>query len=299
LGALNPDIAVLRISPFEGWRGFPTVNDEMFSDPREVNREADVFIDENIILGAPLWHDWAKTMVFQWTANGTEFTELNFGGTGTNDNYGTPGDSRTGGHHIITIAEEMARDLSPEFVITMASAHSAPTSGNEYKVVNWLRAGAIIAQIDPVAKGYLYGKEAENRVAEFEVVGGRVRGIVAKHLRDRLQKHVIGIDGWPGVGEVGIRQIVDGVLGEDVDGSGNLRLPPLRQLGNNVGLAAGIEINGERLLMLYSEKGINLSLPKSSRPPRPINSSLKTNFTIHTTEWPGGLAAARPSQNWA
>jgi hypothetical protein len=31
----------------------------------------------------------------------------------------------------------------------------APTSGNEFKVVNWLRAAAIMAQIDPVAKGYL------------------------------------------------------------------------------------------------------------------------------------------------
>jgi len=40
-------------------------------------------------------------------------------------------------------------------VITQASAHSAPTSGNEYKVVNWLRAAAIIARIDPVARGYL------------------------------------------------------------------------------------------------------------------------------------------------
>ena len=50
----------------------------------------------------------------------------------------------------------MKRGLSPAFVITMACAHSAPTSGNEYKVVNWLRAGAIIAQIDPVAEGYLY-----------------------------------------------------------------------------------------------------------------------------------------------
>jgi hypothetical protein len=49
----------------------------------------------------------------------------------------------------------MKRGLSPEFVITQASAHSAPTSGNEYKVVNWIRAAAIIAQLDPVAHGYL------------------------------------------------------------------------------------------------------------------------------------------------
>jgi len=115
----------------------------------------DVRISQDVILAAPIWHDWGKMMVFQWNADGTEFTELNFGGSGTNDNNGTPGDSRTGGHHIISIAETMARGLSPLMVITQASAHSAPTLGNEYKVVNWLRAAAIMAQIDPVAKGYL------------------------------------------------------------------------------------------------------------------------------------------------
>ncbi len=165
--------------------GFPTINrDVVAEDNSGVSRTADVYINEDIILGAPLMHDWAKTMVFQWNANGTEFVELNFGGTGTNDNYGAAGDSRTGAHHIITIAEEMARGMSPEFVITMASAHSAPTSGNEFKVVNWLRAGAIIAQIDPVAAGYLY-----------------------------------------------------------VDTKGNLRLPPLRQLGNSVNLNTAGQTN--------------------------------------------------------
>jgi hypothetical protein len=49
----------------------------------------------------------------------------------------------------------MARGLSPAFVIAQASAHSNPTLGNEYKVVNWIRAAAILAQIDPVANGYL------------------------------------------------------------------------------------------------------------------------------------------------
>jgi len=116
---------------------------------------ADVDIDQNVILGAPLLHDWAKPIVFQWNADGSEFAEFNFGGNGATDNYGAAGDSRTGAHHIIGIAESMARGLSPKFVITQASAHSNPTSGNEYKVVNWLRAAAIIAGIDPVAKGYL------------------------------------------------------------------------------------------------------------------------------------------------
>lgn len=113
------------------------------------------FINQDTVLAAPMWHDWAKMLVFQWNADGTEFTELNFGGTGTDDNFGAAGDSRTGGHHILGIAETMARGLSPELVVTQASAHSAPTLGNEFKVVNWLRAAAIIARIDPVEKGYL------------------------------------------------------------------------------------------------------------------------------------------------
>src|SRR5579872_1186772 len=120
-----------------------------------ISRHGDVDINQDVVLAAPIWHDWGKMMVFQWNADGTEFTELNFGGSGTNDNFGAPGDSRTGGHHILGVAESMARGLSPELVVTQASAHSAPTLGNEFKVVNWLRAAAILAQIDPVARGYL------------------------------------------------------------------------------------------------------------------------------------------------
>ena len=118
-------------------------------------------IDPDIVIAAPTWHDWAKTLVFQWNADGTEFKELNFGGTGTGDDHtssasGAPGDSRTGGHHILGVAETMSRGLLPAMVIAQASAHSNPTLGNEFKVVNWLRAAAIIARIDPVARGYLF-----------------------------------------------------------------------------------------------------------------------------------------------
>lgn len=105
-------------------------------------------IDQDIIIAAPIWHDWAKTIVFQWNADGSEFKELNFGGNAING-------TATGGHHIISIAESIARGLSPAFVIAQASAHAAPTLGNEPKVVNWLRAAAILAQVDPVAAGYL------------------------------------------------------------------------------------------------------------------------------------------------
>jgi hypothetical protein len=116
---------------------------------------ADTQIDEDIVIGAPLWHDWAKTIVMQWNADGTEFPEFSFGGNGSTDAYGATGDSRTGAHHILGIAETIERGLTPEFVIAQASAHNTPTSGGEYKVVNWLRAAAIIAGVDPVATGYL------------------------------------------------------------------------------------------------------------------------------------------------
>jgi hypothetical protein len=149
-------------------------------------------IDADIILGAPIWHDWAKSIVFQWNADGSEFPELNFGGNGVTDGIGgTAGNSKTGAHHIMSIAESMKRGFSPAFVITQASAHSNPTSGNEYKVINWLRAAAIMAQIDPVATGYLY-----------------------------------------------------------VDGHGNLRLPPLRKLGDFNILA--VDTNQTNLLTEYT-----------------------------------------------
>jgi hypothetical protein len=92
----------------------------------------------------------------QWNVDGTEFKELGLGNNGATDNYGATGDSRTPGHHILGLAESIKRGLSPDLVITQASAHANPTLGNEYKVVNWIRAAAIIARIDPVANGYLY-----------------------------------------------------------------------------------------------------------------------------------------------
>ena len=128
----------------------------------DTDSRSDIDINQDFILGAPLLHDWGKPLVFQWNADGTEFAELNFGGNGTSDAWGAAGDSRTGAHHIIGVAESMARGLPPKFVIMQASAHSNPTSGNEYKVVNWLRAAAILAGIDPVAKGYLRKDGAGN-----------------------------------------------------------------------------------------------------------------------------------------
>jgi len=144
-----------RVYGHPGRDGLPVIAGGNDGDD-DGNDDVDIDIDQDIILAAPLLHDWGKPIVFQWNTDGTEFAEFNFGGNGTTDNFhGAAGDSRTGAHHIIGVAESMARGLDPKFVITQASAHSNPTSGNEYKVVNWLRAAAIIAGIDPVAAGYL------------------------------------------------------------------------------------------------------------------------------------------------
>jgi hypothetical protein len=138
-----------------GADGLPRVAELPPFGSADAAKRSDLKISLDYLTLAPMWHDWAKPIVFQWNADGTEFAEFSFGGAGQTDNEGAAGDSRTGGHHIISLAETMARNLPPAFIITQASAHSAPTLGNEYKVVNWLRTAAIIAQVDPVARGYL------------------------------------------------------------------------------------------------------------------------------------------------
>src|SRR5215469_2496887 len=215
----------------------------------------DVRISQDVILAAPIWHDWGKMMVFQWNADGTEFTELNFGGAGTNDNFGTPGDSRTGGHHIISIAETMARGLSPLLVITQASAHSAPTLGNEYKVVNWLRAAAIMAQIDPVAKGYLYVDAHGNlRLPPLRQLGNNVNlnaggqtNVLAEYTLHNLSDADFTYSG-PAVDSVLLllQSIAPhfGFNSADPNYNNEFRNPVLSFF------------TGERLLMIYSEKGI-------------------------------------------
>ncbi len=138
-----------------GFDGLPRMAPLPPFGPRDAARRSDLVIARDTVLLAPMWHDWAKTLVFQWNADGTEFAEFSFGGNGLSDSNGAAGDSRTGGHHILSLAESIARNLPAPFVIAQASAHSAPTLGSEYKVVNWLRTASIIAQVEPVARGYL------------------------------------------------------------------------------------------------------------------------------------------------
>lgn len=136
-------------------RGLPTVG--------EGTSDKDFLIDQDIVIGAPIWHDWAKTIVFQWNADGSEYTEMNFGGAGKNDAWGGPGNTATGGHHLMGVAESIARGMPPTFVIAQASAHGAPNAGNEFSVVNWIRAASIMAGVDPIERGLLV-KDAADRL---------------------------------------------------------------------------------------------------------------------------------------
>jgi hypothetical protein len=115
-----------------------TTNYSPDSDTRD--EQASMLAHDLVVYG-PLWHDWAKPLVFQWNADGSEFAQLTIAGTGS--------------HHILGLAEAMSRGLPPDFVITQASAHNTPTGGSEALVAGWIQAAGIIARVDAVAKGYL------------------------------------------------------------------------------------------------------------------------------------------------
>ena len=105
-------------------------------------------IDVSIAYAAPLWHDIHKVTVNQWNPDGSEFIEQVI--------------ADTGGHHPLSGAEAIVRGMSPDFVIALLSAHDAPTNINSnptqtglQRLVNYIRAAAIIARVDPVETGLL------------------------------------------------------------------------------------------------------------------------------------------------
>ena len=102
-----------------------------FGGRRTVSRDA--------VIAAALYHDVMKTVVFGWNDDGTVFDELQIAGTG--------------GHHVLSAAEAIARAHDARFVTILLSAHAAPSLGDEAKVASWCRAAAIVAGVDPVAYG--------------------------------------------------------------------------------------------------------------------------------------------------
>lgn len=222
-------------------------------DPRVLdkkpNEKSTVFIDQDIIVGAPIWHDWGKSIVFQWNADGSEFPELNFGGNGVTDQWGAAGNSKTGGHHIIGVAEAMVRGLSPAFVITQASAHSNPTSGNEYKVVNWIRAAAIMAQIDLIVgrSGKLL-LPALRKLGDIDLADLGQTNVLAEYTLHNLCDADFTYSG-PAVSEA---QIVLATLAPRY-GYDSSNASVYNDGYRNPALSF---ITAEHLLILYSEKGL-------------------------------------------
>jgi len=86
--------------------------------------------------------------VFQWLPDGSELTEQVI--------------ADTGAHHTLSGAEALVRGLPAAFVVAQLSAHDAPTNiqvkpgqTGRQRLVNYLRAAAIIARVDPIAAGLL------------------------------------------------------------------------------------------------------------------------------------------------
>jgi hypothetical protein len=99
-------------------------------------------IDASFALAAPLWHDINKVTVFQWNPDGSEFVEQTI--------------ADTGGHHPISGAEAIVRGLPADFVVAQLSAHDPPQLGTSLvRLINYVRAAAIIARVDPVKAGLL------------------------------------------------------------------------------------------------------------------------------------------------
>ena len=139
ISALNLAESYRRVYGSSRADGLPVIGPSQTRD----EDAADVLISQDILIAAPIWHDWAKAIVFQWNSDGTEFQELSFGGSGA---------AKTGAHHILGIAEAIKRGLPPAFVMALASAHST----GEETVVSWIRTAAVIAEVDPVERGYLW-----------------------------------------------------------------------------------------------------------------------------------------------
>ncbi|TWH48087.1 twin-arginine translocation signal domain-containing protein [Sporomusa sp. KB1] len=99
-------------------------------------------LDRDVILAGQLLHDLHKPWVFQWKEDGSSLPEYQMAGTGA--------------HHILGIAESIYRDLPAKVIVAQASAHdNAGTPDDEAKLVNYIKAAAIIAGKDPIAQGLL------------------------------------------------------------------------------------------------------------------------------------------------
>jgi hypothetical protein len=97
--------------------------------------------DRGALDAAVLWHDWAKRLLLHWSDKGVVSYESTIGGTSS--------------HHVIGLAEAMARGLPAREILIQVCAHQAPANDRDNKVIGWIRAAAIIARVDPIEHGFL------------------------------------------------------------------------------------------------------------------------------------------------
>lgn len=99
-------------------------------------------VNNDIVLSAQALHDLAKPWVFQWSKDGSSLKEYTIAGTGA--------------HHILSLVEAIHRNMPAQEIVAQACAHNHPGSDkDEEQVVNWIKAAATIAQINPVQYGLL------------------------------------------------------------------------------------------------------------------------------------------------
>ena len=111
----------------------------------------------DITVAAQLLHDLAKPWVFQWQKDGSCLKEYTVAGTGA--------------HHIFSVAESIYRGMPADEVVAQACAHNHPgSSADEAQVVNWIKAAAILAGVNPVAAGLL-GADAKTLPTPHQQAG--------------------------------------------------------------------------------------------------------------------------------
>jgi hypothetical protein len=99
-------------------------------------------LSRDVVLAAQLLHDLHKPWVFQWQKDGSSRTEFSLAGTGE--------------HHVLGVAESIVRGVPAEVCVAQACAHNHPGfTKDEASPVKWLKAAAVIADVDPVKYGLL------------------------------------------------------------------------------------------------------------------------------------------------
>lgn len=103
-------------------------------------------LNKDVLVTAIILHDIMKPFVFQWKEDGSALDENKIAGTGE--------------HHIYAIAELLFRKFPSQIVVTLACAHTNPKD-YESAIVNYLKAGAIIAKVDPLKYGLIKIKDGQ------------------------------------------------------------------------------------------------------------------------------------------